>query len=369
MNQHYTQYGAEVSLFSGKTRAYMRYKNIPFTETLATASIINNELQPNTGLRMIPVVKTPQGEYWQDTTDIIDKFEAQFAQNSVYPVTPKQHFVALLLELYGDEWLLLPAMHYRWHYKRRHLGFILREFGACATPHWPRLLQPVSGLLPAFFFGRLYKPVLGISKRNWRAIETWYEAFLECFNTHLIQHQYVLGGRPSIADYGFIGPLYAHLYRDPYSGELMKQRAPHVVAWVERMMRGDQPVGAFLANDKIPDTLVPMLKHMHDTQLPVLHETVKRVQQRLLDKPGERLPRFLGKMRYSFDGVEETRYVNTYAQWMLQRCTQYFDSLSSEAQHDVQAWFSSRNLSGLTEIKVHQPVERRQGKLFPVASA
>jgi 4-hydroxybenzoyl-CoA reductase subunit alpha len=39
--------------------------------------------------------------------------------------------VALLFEVYGDEWLVIPAMHYRWNYN---LDFILEEFGKTLIP-------------------------------------------------------------------------------------------------------------------------------------------------------------------------------------------------------------------------------------------
>ena len=36
---HYTLLGAEVSLYTGKVRAYLRYKRIPFTEVVASAEV------------------------------------------------------------------------------------------------------------------------------------------------------------------------------------------------------------------------------------------------------------------------------------------------------------------------------------------
>ena len=105
MASQYTHFGTQVSLFSGKTRAYLNYKNIPFKEVLPSSATIKNELYPATGVRVIPVVKTPDGEYLQDTTHIIDSLEAHFPETSVYPTNPLQKFLALLLELYGDEWL------------------------------------------------------------------------------------------------------------------------------------------------------------------------------------------------------------------------------------------------------------------------
>jgi hypothetical protein len=35
----YTLLGAEVSLYTGKVRAYLRYKRIPFTEVVASAEV------------------------------------------------------------------------------------------------------------------------------------------------------------------------------------------------------------------------------------------------------------------------------------------------------------------------------------------
>lgn len=365
MSEQYIQYGAEVSLFSGKTRAYMRYKAIPFTETLATANVVNHLLYPNTGMRMIPVVKAPDGEFLQDTTTIIDTLEKRFPQHSVYPESPTQKLIAMLLELYADEWLLLPAMHYRWHYKRSHLWFILNEFGASAMPGWPKALQPFAGLLPAFYFGKMYKPVLGISRKNRAAVEHWYEAFLGFFNTHLEQHAYLLGGRPSIADFGFIGPLYAHLYRDPYSGRLMKRLAPNVLNWVERMMRGDAPVGDFVADDQIPETLLPILSHMLNTQYPVLRESVKRVAKKAKENPEQRLPRFLGKMTYQLSDIEEQRYVNSYAQWMLQRPIHHYQNLDGVSRQQVDDWLAANSMQALVDIDISQWIEKRENKLFP----
>ena len=103
--------------------------------------------------------------------------------------------------------VLLPAMHYRCHYKKQNLWFVLKEFGATAVPHWPRFLQPVFAMLPAFYFGRLYKPVLGISDQNYKQVEAFYEQFLQSFSQHLQQQDFLFGSQPSIADFGLIPKL------------------------------------------------------------------------------------------------------------------------------------------------------------------
>ncbi|MFC4701265.1 glutathione S-transferase family protein [Glaciecola siphonariae] len=370
MQEKYTHFGVEVSLFSGKTRAYLRYKHIPFVEVTPSAKVINKELYPQTGMRMIPVVKTPEGEYLQDTTDIIDKLEQRFPSHSVYPEQPLQKFLAYLLELYADEWLLLPAMHYRWHYKRDHLWFIMKEFGNCMMPSIPRIFRPFAACLPALYFGRLYKPVLGVSKQNYRQVEAFYLRFLESFNKHLDSIPFVLGTRPSIADFGFMGPLYAHLYRDPYSGKVMKTHAPNVARWVERMNQLDtydfgEDTG-FERGAQVAEHLVPILSQLQNDYYPILQETSERIAKRVKQKPNERLPRFLGKMTFTLEGVEETRYVNTYAQWMWQRAINYFYGLSEAEQQIIREALEAKGLSKLVAAPIKEQIERRQNKLYPV---
>jgi len=83
----FTHYGADFSMYSGKTRSYLRYKGIPFEEQLATAKVYRKILIPNTGVAMIPVLETPEGEFIQDTTAIIDSLEN--ASRSAASIRPR----------------------------------------------------------------------------------------------------------------------------------------------------------------------------------------------------------------------------------------------------------------------------------------
>ena len=131
MTQGYTLYGAEVSYFTGKVRAYLRYKRIPFSEVLATREVYREIILPRVGWPVIPVVVTPEDETLQDSTDIIDELERRFPGSSIYPITPRQRLAALLLEVNGDEWLKIPAMHYRWN---KNYDFAIAEFGKLQMP-------------------------------------------------------------------------------------------------------------------------------------------------------------------------------------------------------------------------------------------
>ena len=84
------------------------------------------------------------------------------------------------------------------------------------------------------------------------AIEQSYRRLLGELDAHFRDHDFLFGGRPSIGDFGLIGPMYAHLYRDPYPGKLMRETAPNVAAWVERMQSPEPVDGDFLADDGFP---------------------------------------------------------------------------------------------------------------------
>ncbi|MFK7930418.1 MAG: glutathione S-transferase family protein [Myxococcota bacterium] len=359
-----TLYAAQVSLYSGKTRSYLRYKGIPFNEVLPSQHVLQQIIKPRTGLAMIPVVITADDHAVQDTSSIIDFFEAQVPERPVMPAGPVQRLVAHLIELYADEWLLLPAMHYRWAYPRHHAWMILREFGAMFAPNRPKWMQPIFGLPVFVYFGLGHGRVLGIDRHTRGAIEAGYERFLAAFDAHLAVHPYVLGGHPTLADFGLMAPLYAHLYRDPYSGRLMKRLAPRVADWVERMNAPEaQTFGPLVPDDHIPDTLLPILTHAFTEQWPVIADTWAAVTAPDAAHPDGRLPRFVGRHRFRVGDAHSTRAIQSYTAWMSQRSFAAYSALDGEER--VRADTLLDQLGG-DAVKVPPKVEltRKMGKVF-----
>jgi len=351
----FTLYGTEVSLYSGKARAYLRHAGLPFEEVTSSLRVYREVIVPNVGRPIIPVVETPEGELLQDTTVIIDALEARRDGPSVYPTGPWQRLVALLLEVYADEWLVMPAMHYRWHFWRDNLAFLLREFGATGMPRAPRLLQPLVGVAPALAFGRRYQAYFGITRKTHGPIERSYRALLADLDRHLSEHRFILGGRPCIADFGLIGPLYAHLYRDPHPGAIMRRVAPHVARWVERVERPERPAdGDLLPDDEVPRTLHPVLRRMFVEQLPVLVDTVRRLDAWARAHPDRRrVPRVIGTHEFRIEGVTERRMVTPFSQWMFQRPLDHLASLGAAERARIDPLLEE--LGGLEGLAIDVP--------------
>ena len=358
----YIIYGADHSLFTGKVRAYMRYKGFNWEERLASRDVYLNIILPNVGAPIIPILETADGQYVQDTTDIIDFLENRHPDFSVYPETPVQRLVALLLELYGDEWLLMPAMHYRWSVIEEQHDFVMTEFGRSSAPNasieeqvaiGERISKPFSGMLPG----------LGVTEDTIPGIEITYLALLDQLEQHFSEFDFLLGTRPSIGDCGLLGPLYAHLGRDPVPKALMQQRAPNVYAWVERMNQPEPRSGQFLAHDVIPDTLLPILKTMCRDQLPDILDVIEHNSAWLEKNPGGNIPRFLGMHLFTTGPATGKRFISSYAQWLFQRAWLHYQSLDGDAKVTADTFLISIGGYAGLNIKIHHWLDRRAGQL------
>lgn len=343
MTSHYTLYGAPISYFTGKVRAYLDWKQLPYREVLSDAGVYRDIIVPRVGFPVIPVVTTDAGETLQDSTDIIDALEARHGEPSVVPSTGVQRLAAALLELYGDEWLVIPAMHYRWHHNRE---WALRAFGELSVPQATPEEQLAVGTRRAGPFAQAAELLGASTPQMQAAVERSYEALLAELDAHFAQLPYALGTRPSIADFGLYGPLYAHQYRDPASGALMRRLAPNVVAWVQRLEQQAAPrQGEFLPDDAIAGTLHPVLRRQMREQMPVLADSVRVLTAWLAEHPGEppgkSLPRAIGLHAFELEGVRGERIVRPYSLWMMQRARDVYRGLAGDERARADAWLAS----------------------------
>jgi glutathione S-transferase len=354
--------GAQVSLYTGKVRAYLQYKAIPFVEVAATREVYRDVILPRTGVRFIPVLLSEDDVAVQDSTAIIDFLEQRHPEPSVYPDGALQRLTALMLEAYADEWLVLPAMHYRWNVPENR-AFAFAEFGRLSVPQASAQEQVEIGeKLAGPFAGAL--PPLGITDATVAAIEASYRAFLADFDRHLESQPFLFGTRPSIADFAFMGPLYAHLYRDPASGRLMREVAPRVSAWVERMLAPVPRSGEFRPNDAVQPTLQPLVARMVREFGPVLERTIARLAEVAKDLAGEPLPRAIGRHRFEIDGAAGERAIYPFNVWRWQRAHDFYRSLSVELRARLAPELESTGARALLEQPLLPRLARRDNRLF-----
>jgi glutathione S-transferase len=357
---HYTLYAAPVSLFSGKARSYLRWKGVAFEEVLSTPEVMKGILMPVIGWPVIPVMGTPEGALVQDTADIIAHIEAHHKGPSVMPGGPVQRFVSELLHTYADQWLTLPAMHYRWNYNEE---WTYGEFGKTALPHGTAEEQYAIGKKRGQMF-RGMVPMLGITPETIPGVEASYLAFLSELSAHLETYPYLFGGRPSLADFAFYGPLYAHLYRDPKSGEIMTSHAPLVADWVERMREGEESYGELIGCDGIPETLLPLLARHFTEHLPVLEQTNNLLAAfSAKAKPEDTLPRALGMVNFEVEGHTGQTIARPFSLFRLQAAMDIYAGLEGDKKIAADKVLEKTGGEGLKDFNLSHRLERNNYKL------
>ncbi|MCX7249639.1 MAG: glutathione S-transferase [Burkholderiales bacterium] len=236
--QPHILWGTPHSLYTGKARSCLIKKGLAFLERCPSHPDYKARVRPAVGLVTFPVLETPEGQFIQDSTDIVtylDALDNGAPGKAMTPATPVQLAVARLIDGFGLEGMLQVAMHYRWSYRDEQELFLQTEFGRGLYAGADREARRAAGRRVMEFFSSML-PALGITPQTIPVIEAAYEELLEALDVHFQSYPYVLGWRVSVADLGLIAPLYAHLGRDPYPTALMKKRAPNVCSCRTRRM-------------------------------------------------------------------------------------------------------------------------------------
>jgi glutathione S-transferase len=297
----------------------------------------------------------------QDSSAIIDEFERRFPHRAVVPKTPRQRVVSSLLEFHGDEWLISLAIHYRWNYPENR-KFAIAEFAKYGVPLIPGviarpLIRPIAKKMAA------YREILGITPQTVPGFERFAETLFDQLEDHFEHHDFLLGSRPSIADFAMFATPWAHVWRDPGSRHVFNSR-PRCLEWFERLNSPSGEEGEFLAHGEVPETLMPILETMYGEHMPYTRELIGKVDAYCTENPeASRVPRSLGYQDFVIGGVTGNRKMTTFSQWMAQRPLAAYEGLSEAGRASVDTLLAS--LGGLG-LEVANPFERRD---FQIALA
>ncbi|SER15196.1 Glutathione S-transferase [Solimonas aquatica] len=375
----YTLWGGALSLYSGKVRAYLIKKGLRYREFYAGHPEFRSRVLPLVRLGVTPILETPQNEVLQDSTEIIDFMEQRLPQEPMIPRTPVQRVIARLLDAYGTEHLLLPAMHYRWAepYRSAQLPFLEAEFGRVAYLGKDRAARNAAGARMMAYFGGML-PSLGGTPETAPAIETAYLDLLERLDLHFQQVPYLLGGRASIADFGLMAPLYAHLARDPEPARLMALRAPNVKRWVERMNQAVMVDAEFPelapdwpADDALPATLEPVLELLFRDWTPELEANLRCYQQWLQAEGGRapgtvlnldaqrRVHPTLGPIEYPLRGLRIRRNSAPQTLWHFEQAASLARALQGPARERFAALMARVGGTAAMQLQLPRAIVRR----------
>ena len=370
-------YGVQCSLYTGKVRSYLRKNAIPFVERTQSHPHYRDTVLPAVKNHRIPVVEFDDGTMVQDSTAILDACESRFPQ--VAKPTGALRVIERFIEAYAERSLLKAAMHYRWNFPEENRAFIVGEFGriiafANGPDAWPQVGEAIAGRMSA------YLPPLGVSADSIPAIEVSYLKLLALLNAHFALYPYVLGDAPSRADYGLMGPLYAHLGRDPYPVRIMQQRAPLVFRWVERMNAPeteapeypDRPP-AFFDAANAPPTFRAILKQAVTEYAGEVEATAQAFAKwatahpdkpsgALVSNKGEDQPT-LGPIEYLLENATVRQYSSAHTLWTMQLALDAYAAASAAEKAQARVLFAEAGGARLLDLNLARRLTRIDNKL------
>lgn len=332
----YTLYKLDISYFSGKAEAFLRYKEIPHKIVDCNSLSKFHHIGRQTGIMKIPAIEMTDGKWLFDTTPMIQWLDHKHHDVSIYPADPALRFIALLLEDYGDEWLWRPAMWWRWVPKASRVTLGRR----IASVYSKALAIPIG-----YYFGRrqLHQWLWGdgVNKHNSHTVRDMLFRELEFLEPLLEKQPYLLGSHPSIADFGYFGSFFRHFGNDPISAEVIRRDGANTYEWLARLWNAKYSKFPADIQWQWPSDVCwqPLLERIACDYLPYLHQNALAFRQGLkhFDYEGKSL---------SFKGTVTTNY----RVWCRQELQREFAALSSENKQKVEDAFAS--VGGL--VSLHQ---------------
>ena len=289
----YILYGSDISYYTGKTRSNLLHKRVPYIERTPSPWQYMVIFPRRVGAAVMPVLCTPEGEWWQDSSVIFDKLEQRFPDIPALPATPILRFSAYLFEFWADEFLLPMGWHTTWGRPERRPVFI-EEVGKDMLPGWPRFLQQLAGKDMGNKMNAM-SDNLGFGDDMSSVLNRLRTTHLDGLNTHFATSPFLFGKRPSLGDFGLMGTLYSHMGRPPAARKELVEPRPHLAAWLQRMNDpASSEGGQFWDEDSLPDTLLPALRSIFDEMLPL----IQACRDAVCAAPADDSERFLGTITY-----------------------------------------------------------------------
>ena len=320
----YKVYKLNISYFSGKLEAYLRYKEIHY-ESIECGLKEFNYVALHTGIQKVPAIEMADGRWLFDTTPTIQWLDGTHPTAPVYPEDPALRFLMLLIEDYGDEWLWRPSMWWRWVPKVSSLAL-----GRRVAQVYPRIFaMPIT-----FYFGYRQRNEWlfndGVDDSNEMTVCDMLYRELEFLEPLFEQQPFIMGSHPSIADYGYFGSFFRHFGNDPDSAEVLRRQGSNTYEWLARLWNTRHSKLASTVDWPWPtgDFWHPLFRRIVADYLPYLHQNALAFQkgQKRFDYKGETL---------SFKGTITTNY----RVWCRQELQNAFTALNPSDQQRLISLF------------------------------
>lgn len=259
--------------------ALMRYRRLPYSVLWGDGQTLPDGY-PRPKPLLLPTFFLPDRnnniQAVTDTTPIIRRLEREYPNRNVIPANPVLSFLNYLIEDYADEWLTKPMFHYRWTYAhdRKNCGAYLTYM---SNPQIPlEFAATFAEMISTRQSERLY--VVGSNTTTRQTIEDSYHRFVKILDRLIENEGFVLGSRPSSADFAIFGQLTQLAIVDPTPAAKTAKTSMRVRAWIDRVedLSGTIVAGtSWVRLNNATDKLKPLLKEIGRVYVPFLRANAK----------------------------------------------------------------------------------------------
>ncbi len=330
--------GVPGSPYTRKMLAYLRYRHIRYELLIGDQAKSLGLPEPKVSLLPTFYLANTQGELEAvvDSTPLIRRFEVEFDGRSTIPPDPALAFLSYLIEDYADEWLTKAMFHYRWHYDAD------IDMAAKILPRWSNIqaaeeqLQKASRQIADRQISRLY--VVGSNDVTAPVIEASYKRFLGIMDTLIERQKFVLGDRPSCADFAIYAQLTQLAKFDPTPAAICLDEAPRVYAWTDLLddLSGHPADAArWMPIESVAEVLGELLAEIGRVYVPALLANAQALQA---GNP---------EMETTIDGQRWVQPTFPYQAKCLQWINQEYRQLDGNAQRQVDTIFEGTGCAAL----------------------
>ncbi|MEE2930230.1 MAG: glutathione S-transferase family protein [Pseudomonadota bacterium] len=264
--------GAPGSPYTRKMIAVLRYRQIPYRVFWGTGGVPPNYPAPK--VRLLPTFFFPDGEDGElvpvtDSTPIIRRLESEHPGRSVIPNDPTLKFLNELIEDYADEWLTKAMFHFRWAHEAdwKNAAPLLVYWNTNTAP--PEQAAQFADHFAKRQIDRLY--VVGSNDITAQTIEDSYERLIGILDKLIARKGFVLGARPSSADFALYGQLTQLAWVEPTSAAITARVSQRIRAWIDIMddLSGLEPAeDDWFSAEEAKEALAPFLAEIGRTYAP-----------------------------------------------------------------------------------------------------
>ena len=266
----YTLVGNELSFFSRKLEAQLRFQQIPWHWLFKTQERAP-ELEARAGTHFIPLLMTPEKWLIHDTIALGPMLDSRFHQRPVIPSTPVQRACCFILEDAFNHWLGRSCIHTRWCYPDN-VEWVGIRFGASMmldrsidAPLTEEELAPLRGVGQMMYqgFGKNVCEYNGVGPDQGESVKADFTLMLEALDKHFEHNDFLLGPRPCLADFALAGASKAHYITDPTPASWLGQYRDMLFDYTQRFFSDGQISDSdWLPDDRVPETLVVILDYL-----------------------------------------------------------------------------------------------------------